>query len=100
MILVLNVALGTFVYALASGSAVARVVGSALVVLMVATVALFRMGARKRAASNDSGIEIEGSNIWEQPLRREEIDRYLQSYRAAQEAQSRQSHHDRNVAAI
>ena len=84
------VALGTFVYSLAAGSALAGIIGVALVVLMTATVAGFRTGARTRAASNDSGIEIEGSNIWEQPLRRAQIDRYLQSYRATQEEQPRQ----------
>lgn len=79
------VALGTFVYALAAGSAAAGIIGAALVVLMVATVAGFRIGVRTRAASNDSGIEIDGANIWAQPLRREQIDRYLQSYRATRE---------------
>ncbi len=81
------VALGTFVYSLAAGSAAGRDLGAALVVLMVATVAGFRIGARKRAASNDSGIEIEGANVWARPLRREQIDRYLQSYRATRENQ-------------
>jgi hypothetical protein len=83
------VALGTFVYSLAARSPLAGIIGVGLVVLMVATVAGFRVGARKRAASNDSGIEIEGSNIWARPLRREQIDRYLQSYRATRESQER-----------
>jgi hypothetical protein len=76
------VALGTFIYALAAGSPLAGIIGAGLVALMVATVAGFRIGARTRAASNDSGIEIDGANIWAQPLRGEQIDRYLQSYRA------------------
>lgn len=75
------VALGTFVYALAAESTSAWIIGSILVVVMVASTAGFRAGARSRARSNDSGIEIEGANIWEQPLRRDEIDRYLLSYR-------------------
>ena len=79
------VALGTFVYALAAGSSVAGIIGAGLIVLMVATVAGFRNGARKRAASNDSGIEIDGANIWARPLRREQIERYLQNYRAVRE---------------
>jgi hypothetical protein len=79
------VALGTFVYALAAGSAAAGIIGAGLIVLTVATVAGFRIGARKRAASNDSGIEIDGANIWARPLRREQIDRYLQSYRTVRE---------------
>lgn len=84
------VALGTFVYSLAAGSPLAGIIGAGLVVLMVATVAGFRIGARTRAASNDSGIEIEGSNIWVQPLRHEQIERYRQSYRATKEDQPRQ----------
>ncbi|MGO4442215.1 hypothetical protein AB4Z42_02540 [Mycobacterium sp. 2YAF39] len=79
------VALGTFVYALAAGSPIAGIIGAALIVLMVATVAGFRIGARTRAASNDSGMDIPGENIWARPLRREQIDRYLQSYRAVRE---------------
>ena len=59
--LLVFVSLGTFVYALAVGSAAAGVIGAALVVLMIATVAGFRIGARERAASNDSGIEIDGA---------------------------------------
>ena len=79
------VSLGTFVYALATNSATAGIIGGALIVLMALTVAGFRAGARVRAASNDSGIDIPGENIWARPLRREQIDRYLQSYRAARE---------------
>jgi hypothetical protein len=83
--LLMFVALGTFVYALAARSTMAGIIGASLVVLMVATVAGFRIGARKRAASNHSGIEIEGANIWARPLRREQIDRYLQSYRGVRD---------------
>ncbi len=79
------VALGTFVYALAAESPMAGIIGAALILLMVMTVAGFRIGARTRAASNDSGIDIPGENIWARPLRRGEIDQYLQSYRAVRE---------------
>jgi hypothetical protein len=79
------VALGTFVYALAAGSAMAGIIGAALIALMVATVAGFRIGARTRAASNDSDIDIPGENVWARPLRRGQIDRYLQNYRAVRE---------------
>jgi hypothetical protein len=81
LLLLAFVALGTFVYALATESALAGIIGGSLVVLMVASVVGFRIGARNRAESNDSGIEIEGANVWAQPLRREQIDRYLLSYR-------------------
>ena len=86
LLLLAFVALGTFVYALATGSALAGVIGGSLVVLMVASVEGFRIGARNRAESNDSGIEIEGANIMAQPLHREEIDRYLQNYRGVEDS--------------
>jgi hypothetical protein len=85
LFLLVFVALGTFVYALATGSALASIIGGGMVVLMVASVAGFRIGARKRAESNDSGIAIPGENIWAQPLRREQIDRYMQSYRGVRD---------------
>ena len=79
--LLVFVALGTFVYALAAGSALAGIIGASLAVLMIATVEGYRIGARKRAESNDSGIDIEGANVWARPLRREQIDQYLLTYR-------------------
>ena len=79
------VALGTFVYALAAQSALAGIIGASLVVFFAASVVGFRFGARKRAESNDSGIEIPGENIWARPLRREQIDRYLRSYRGVRD---------------
>jgi hypothetical protein len=85
LLLLAFVALGTFVYALATDSALAGIIGGSLVVLMAASVVGFRVGARNRAKSNDSGIEIPGENIWARPLRREQIDRYLQSYRGGRD---------------
>jgi hypothetical protein len=79
------VALGTFVYALAAGSELAGIIGASLVVLMIATVVGFPLGARRRAESNDSGIPIEGANVWARPLRRDQIDRYLLTYRGARD---------------
>jgi hypothetical protein len=81
------VMLGTFVYAMAAGSGVAGVIGAGMVVSLVASVVGFRLGARNRAQSNDSGIPIEGANIWAEPLRREQIDRYLSSYRRGQDGE-------------
>ena len=81
LLLLVFVALGMFVYALAAESAFAGIIGASMVVLTVASVVGFRIGARKRAESNDSGIEIPGENIWARPLRREQIERYLSSYR-------------------
>jgi hypothetical protein len=80
-LLLVFVALGMFVYALAAESALAGIIGASMVVLMIASVVGFRIGARKRAESNDSGIEIPGENIWARPLRRDQIERYLSSYR-------------------
>ena len=89
LFLLVFVALGTFVYALAAGSALAGIIVANMVVLTVASVVGFRVGARKRAESNDSGIEIPSENIWARPLRREQIDRYLQSYRGVRDNQER-----------
>jgi hypothetical protein len=85
LLLLVFVALGTFVYALATDSALAGIIGGSLVLLMVASVVGFRIGARKRSESDDSGIEIEGANIWARPLRREQIDRYLLGYRGVRD---------------
>jgi hypothetical protein len=81
-LLLVFVALGMFVYALAAESALAGIIGASMVVLMIASVVGFRIGARKRAQSNDSGIEIPGENIWARPLRRDQIERYLSNYRS------------------
>jgi len=83
------VMLGTFVYALAAGSGMAGVIGASMVVSLAASVVGFRVGARNRAETNDSGTPIEGANIWAEPLRREQIDRYLMSYRGRQAGEQR-----------
>ena len=88
-LLLVFVALGTFVYALAVGSELAGVIGGSLILLAIATVVGFRVGARKRAESNDSGITIEGANVWAHPMRRQQIDRYLQTYRGTREGHAR-----------
>ncbi|MFG1929953.1 hypothetical protein ACGFK1_04770 [Mycobacterium sp. NPDC048908] len=85
LLLLVFVALGMFVYALATGGALAGIIAASMAILMVASVVGFRVGARKRTESNDSGIEIPGENIWAQPLRREQIDRYMQSYRSVRD---------------
>lgn len=79
------VALGTFVYALATSSNLAAAIGAVLVLFFTAAVVGFRVGARKLAESNDSGIAIDGANVWAQPLRRAQIDQYLLSYRAMED---------------
>jgi hypothetical protein len=89
LFLLVFVALGMFVYALATGSALAGIIAASMVVLMIASAAGFRIGARKRTDDNDSGIEIPAENIWARPLRREQIDRYLQSYRGVQDNHER-----------
>ena len=84
-------ALGTFVYALAVGNPFAVALGAFLVVCLIVMVVGFRIGAHRRAESNDSGIAIDGANVWAQPLRREQIDQYLMQYRGAQTADNAQT---------
>lgn len=76
--------MGTFVFALATGSHLAELIGLSLFACLVAAVAGFRVGARKVAESDESGIPTDGANIWAQPLRREDVDRYLLHYRGVQ----------------
>jgi hypothetical protein len=78
-------ALGTFVYALAAESSLAGILGVGLIVCFAVAVVGFRVGARRLAESNDSGIPIDGANIWAEPLRRDQIDRYLLAYRGAEQ---------------
>jgi hypothetical protein len=85
LMLLVFVALGMFVYALAAESPLAGIFGVGMVMLMIASAVGFRMDARVRAQSNDSGMEIPGENIWARPLRRGQIDQYLQSYRAVRD---------------
>jgi hypothetical protein len=73
--------LGAFVYALATGSYVAGAVGGALVILFGLSAVGFRAGARQIAESNESGITIDGANVWAKPLRRAQINQYLLNYR-------------------
>jgi hypothetical protein len=87
LLLLVFVALGLLVYTLATEGPLAGIIAASLVVLMTASVVGFRVGARIRAESNDSGIEIPGENIWARPLRREQIDRYIQSYRGVRDNQ-------------
>jgi hypothetical protein len=86
------IGLGLFVYALAAGSAVAGVIGAALVASDIATVELFRAGARKRARENDSGISIPGVNVFATPLKREQIDQYMVNYRGARQTADDDAH--------
>lgn len=88
------VALGTFVYALAAGSPLAGMIGLGMILLMAATVVGFRAGAKRLAASNDSGIPIDGANIFAKPLRPDQIDHYLASYRGAQQHTAEVRGHD------
>ncbi|PRC43576.1 hypothetical protein C6A85_000000104645 [Mycobacterium sp. ITM-2017-0098] len=75
------VALGTFVYALATESYLTAAIGAVLVIMFALAVVGFRAGARNRAESNESGIAIDGANVWAKPLRRAQINQYLVNYR-------------------
>ena len=73
--------LGIFVHAAATGSAAAVALGVAMAVCFGASAMLFRAGARKLARTNDSGIPIDAVNVWAKPLRRAQVDHYLETYR-------------------
>lgn len=73
------VSLGAFVAALAFGSPLAVVAGLALVASFAGAVVGFRAGARRLAHAAPTGDSA--VSIFSIPLRRDEVDRYLQSYR-------------------
>lgn len=74
--------LGLFVYALAVGSTAATVAAAGLALFFAAAVVGFRTAARQRAESNDSGMHVDGVNVWAKTPRREQIANYLHAYRA------------------
>lgn len=75
------VALGCFVYALAVESPYAIALGAGVAVCYAAAVVGFRVGARRTAATDESGNPVDGANIWAHPVRRSQIERYLLTYR-------------------
>lgn len=70
------VALGLFVHALATGSAVAVAYGVALVVFLVSMVAGSRVG----------------THAWAKPIRDAQIERYLQRYRGVEDTPAEPEH--------
>ena len=80
-LLVAFVALGTFVAALATGSRWAVVLGVVLIACLAASVAGFRTAARAITRSNAIAEPGSAVSIFSTPLRQEQVDRYLESYR-------------------
>ena len=82
------VALGMFVYALAVGSGLAGIIAGSLIGFFAAAVVGFRAGARRVVRADESGNPVDGANVWAQPVRRAEIDRYLLNYRGVQHSEN------------
>ncbi len=80
-LLVAFIALGTFVAALATGSRWAMVLGVVLIACLAASVAGFRTAARKITRPNAITEPGSAVSIFSTPLRREQVDRYLENYR-------------------
>jgi hypothetical protein len=76
------VMLGLFVYALAAGDPLATMAGAGLALFFIAAVVGFRAAARRRAESNEGDTAVDGANMWAKNLRTEQVDRYVQAYRA------------------
>src|SRR5690349_1052272 len=75
------VSLGLFVAALATGSILAGVLGAVLIACLAGSVAGFRSAAHKLAHSRPVAEPESDVSIFSTPLRREQIDRYLENYR-------------------
>ncbi|WP_216638711.1 hypothetical protein [Mycobacterium asiaticum] len=80
--------LGGLVAALAAGSSLAIAAAIGLIACLVGAVAGFRASGRKIALFKDSDDPSNNISIFSTPLRREQIDRYFDSYRRAEEASS------------
>ncbi|OBI85099.1 hypothetical protein A9X01_18430 [Mycobacterium asiaticum] len=73
--------LGGLVAALAAESALAIAAAVGLIVCLVVAVAGFRAGSRRLDQSHSVGDSANNTSIFATPLRRDEIDQYLKTYR-------------------
>ncbi|WP_441961444.1 hypothetical protein [Mycolicibacterium houstonense] len=81
LLLIGFVSLGLFVTALAFGSDLVLVAGTALIASLGGAVAGFRKGARRLSEARLPDAAAHNVSIFSTPLRRDEVDRYLQNYR-------------------
>lgn len=77
------ISLGTMVVSLASGSTLAVIAGICLVVFMTAAIIGFRMSAVRLANARKRGGSATSAGVFGDALRRDQVDRYLQTYRGA-----------------
>ncbi|OMC34230.1 hypothetical protein A5742_13970 [Mycolicibacterium fortuitum] len=82
LLLVGFVSLGLFVTAMAFGSDLALVAGIVLIASLGGAVAGFRKSARQLDEARLPDASAHNVSIFSTPLRRDEVDRYLQNYRA------------------
>lgn len=75
--------LGVFVASLATGSALAPVAAAGVAVFFVGAVLGFRASGRKLAQNRDAVDAGATLSIFSAPLRKDEVDHYLQTHRAA-----------------
>ena len=73
-------ALGLFVAALATGSGTAAILGIGLIVCMAGSVTSFRAASRKLAQSAIAA-PTSAVSIFSEPLRQDQIDAYVETYR-------------------
>lgn len=83
LLLMAFAALGLFVVALAMGSGLAAIFGIALISCLAGSVARFRAASRSLARSGVLAEATSPVSIFSTPLRRHQIDRYLENYRGA-----------------
>jgi hypothetical protein len=83
LLLMAFVALGVFVASLAAGSRWAGATGIALIACLGGAVAGFRAGARELAQSRQPGDRGSAVSIFSAPLRQDQVDRYVESYRSS-----------------
>ncbi|MDH6196981.1 hypothetical protein M2272_003634 [Mycobacterium frederiksbergense] len=89
LLLIGFISLGLFVAALGTGSNLAVLAGIGVVAGLAGAVAGFRRGARTLAQSRAAGDPGDNVSVFSIPLRRDEVDRYLEQYRGADVPQPR-----------
>ncbi|ORW94759.1 hypothetical protein AWB92_10595 [Mycobacterium sp. IEC1808] len=85
LLLMAFASLGLFVAALATGSGLAAIFGSGLIVCLAGSVTAFRAASHKLARSGVLAEATSPVSIFSTPLRQDQIDRYLENYRGQRE---------------
>lgn len=81
LLLIAFVSLGTLVVTLATGSALAPLIGVVFAVALIGAIIEFRLAANQLSHSVTHHQGMSGSSLFDWPMDRDDVDRYLRFYR-------------------